>query len=100
MKIKLDENIGSRGSNLLAERGHDVSTVREQGLSGAPDEVIFQVCATEGRVLITLDRDFGEVLRFPPEKSAGIVDFGPRPPSQPATFTQPLDGFPDGRRGA
>jgi predicted nuclease of predicted toxin-antitoxin system len=80
VKIKLDENIGSRGSNLLAERGHDVSTVRQQGLSGAPDEVIFQVCATEGRVLITLDRDFGEVLRFPPEKSAGIVilDLGPR----------------------
>ena len=73
MKIKLDENIGTRGSKLLAERAHDVSTVRDQKLSGAPDENIFAVCAAEGRVLITLDRDFGEVLRFPPEQSAGIV---------------------------
>lgn len=80
MKIKLDENIGTRGSKLLAERAHDVSTVRDQKLSGAPDENIFAVCAAEGRVLITLDRDFGEVLRFPPEQSAGIVilDLGPR----------------------
>ena len=80
MKIKLDENIGTRGSELLAERAHDVSTVRDQKLSGAPDENIFAVCAAEGRVLVTLDRDFGEVLRFPPEQSAGIVilDLGPR----------------------
>ena len=80
MKIKLDENIGARGSELLSERGHDVSTVRDQKLSGAPDETIFAICAAEGRVLITLDRDFGEVLRFPPEQSAGIVilDLGPR----------------------
>ena len=29
MKIKLDENIGARGSERLAERAHDVSTVRD-----------------------------------------------------------------------
>jgi predicted nuclease of predicted toxin-antitoxin system len=80
VKIKLDENIGSRGSGFLAEQGHDVETVYSEGLSGSADEIIFHVCATEGRVLITLDRDFGEVLRFPPEESAGIVilDLGPR----------------------
>jgi hypothetical protein len=34
----------------------------------------------EERVLVTLDRDFGEVLRFPPDQGAGIVilDLGPR----------------------
>lgn len=31
--------------------------------------------AAEVRVLVTLDRDFGEVLRFPPEATAGIVVF-------------------------
>jgi hypothetical protein len=44
------------------------------------DQNLFEVCAAEGRALITLDRDFGEVLRFPPEKGAGIIilDVGPR----------------------
>jgi len=33
----------------------------------------------EARALVTLDRDFGQVTRFPPEKSAGIIvlDVGP-----------------------
>jgi hypothetical protein len=34
---------------------------------------LFALCVKEGRVLVTLDHDFGQVLRFPPESSAGIV---------------------------
>src|SRR5882724_5895350 len=48
-------------------------TVPEQKLSGAPDKTIFQVCASERRVLVTLDRDFGQVRRFPPKQTAGIA---------------------------
>jgi hypothetical protein len=73
MKIKLDENIGRRGVALLTSAGHDVLTVREQNLQGARDETLFKVCAGEDRVLITLDHDFGQVLRFPPEQSAGLI---------------------------
>lgn len=79
MKVKLDENIGRRGFELLSGEGHDVSTVREQGLGGASDEMLYRICARERRVLITLDRDFGQTLRFPPEGSAGIVVLDPGP---------------------
>ena len=30
-------------------------------------------CRQEGRVIVTLDHDFGQTLRFPPEATAGIV---------------------------
>lgn len=73
MKIKLDENIGQRGVGLLRAAGHDVMTTTDQDLGGAQDEILFRVCAEEGRVLITLDHDFGQVLRFPPEQSAGLI---------------------------
>lgn len=65
--------MGRRGQALLAAAGHDVSTVLEQELTGASDEVIFKICADEGRALVTLDHDFAQVLRFPPHLSAGIV---------------------------
>jgi predicted nuclease of predicted toxin-antitoxin system len=57
----------------LRKAGHDVLTVRDQGFQGATDDKIFHVCADEQRTLITLDHDFGQVLRFPPDESAGIV---------------------------
>ncbi|MBF0168021.1 MAG: DUF5615 family PIN-like protein [Alphaproteobacteria bacterium] len=92
MKIKLDENIGRRGLSLLKEAGHDVMTVVEQMLGGASDVKLFNVCAEEERVLVTLDHDFGQVLRFPPEKSAGLVILEP---SEPVTRQSLLDRLRD-----
>ena len=73
MRLKTDENIGRRAVELLRAAGHDVMTVREQNLAGKPDQAIFHACCAERRTLITLDRDFGEPLRFPAEFSAGVV---------------------------
>jgi predicted nuclease of predicted toxin-antitoxin system len=73
VKIKADENIGGSGVAILKQGGHDVMTVREQGLAGSADERIFQACTDEGRTLVTMDRDFGNVRRFPPKQTAGIV---------------------------
>ena len=73
MKLKLDENLGNLGRDLLQSAGHDVSTVALQQLSGRPDTDIYAVCLDEQRILVTLDRDFGETMRFPPEATAGIV---------------------------
>lgn len=80
MKFKLDENIGRHGLDLLSAAGHDVMTVRDQALGGATDEKLFEICSSEGRALITLDHDFGQVTRFPPATSTGIVilEAGPR----------------------
>jgi predicted nuclease of predicted toxin-antitoxin system len=68
-------------------------TVRDQNLQGAKDEVLFDVCAGENRALITLDHDFGHVLRFPPERTAGIVvlELGARATHQ--SLLDRLSGF-------
>jgi predicted nuclease of predicted toxin-antitoxin system len=73
MKVKLDENLGALGRDLLERDGHDVSTVADQQLSGAGDEKLYEVCSREGRALVTLDHDFGHVTRFPPELGGGIA---------------------------
>ncbi len=83
MKFKLDENLGTSGEVLLTAAGHDVATVRGEGLGGAADDVILAKCREEGRSPITLDHDFGHVLRFPPEDGPGIVILEPGPRATP-----------------
>jgi Domain of unknown function (DUF5615) len=80
MRFNLDENLSRAVAGLFRSAGHDAMRVREQGLQAAPDERVFEIAAREGRIPITLDRDLGQVLRFPPDASAGIViiDAGPR----------------------
>ncbi|MBD2773685.1 DUF5615 family PIN-like protein [Iningainema tapete] len=74
MNIKLDENLGSlRVATWLRMAGHDVTTVREQGLISAPDEELIDVCRSEDRCLVTADRGFGNRIRYNPAEYAEIV---------------------------
>lgn len=82
MKFKLDENFGTRTQHLFVAQGHDVQTVRSQGLQGTSDGNLFSVCQSERRCLVTLDLDFSDVIRFPPSQTSGIVVLRlPRNPS-------------------
>lgn len=77
MKIKLDENLGERGRRMFADAGHDVATVKEEGLEGESDRLLIQACGNESRCFVTLDLDFSNTLVFPPEDYAGICVLRP-----------------------
>ena len=82
MKFKLDENFGTRTQRLFHAAGHEVQTVREEGLQGCSDQHLYEVCCAEQRCLVTLDLDFANVMRFPPAETNGIaVVRVPRNPS-------------------
>jgi len=73
MRLKLDENFDVQLVPVLRNAGFDVETVRDEGLSGAADEAIYQVCRDSRRALVTPDLDFANPFRYPPEPTAGIV---------------------------
>lgn len=75
MKVKLDENLPASLAELLRSHGHDVATVRDENLSGASDVRLVKASAAERRVLLTYDREFADVRRYPPGTHAGIVVF-------------------------
>ena len=73
MKLKLDENLDVRLAVILRQAGHEVTTVRDQGLAGIDDKELYRHCVSEARTLVTLDLDFANVLRYPPESGSGII---------------------------
>ncbi len=77
MRLKLDENLGRLIAQTFREAGHDVSTVQDQGLGGIQDEALYERCRQDRRCLVSLDLDFSNVLRFPPEPTAGLAVLRP-----------------------
>lgn len=73
MKLKLDENLDVRLAVILRQAGHEAATVRDQGLAGIDDQALYRHCASEARILVTLDLDFANVLRYPPESGSGVI---------------------------
>ena len=62
MRFLLDENLSPVLAELLAAASHDTIHVRDLGLLTAADRVVLERARTEGRVLISADTDFGELL--------------------------------------
>jgi len=93
MKFKLDENFGPTIHEVFQRRGLDCQTVLGEGLGGADDPTILAATVAEDRILVTLDRDFTNVLLYPPEATAGVavVRLGRRASGQ--LLASALDSF-------
>jgi len=82
MKIKLDQNLSQYLRDDLTALNHNVDTVLEQGLSGAPDPEVLKAATSHDRLLFTLDNDFLDLKRYPLDSHSGVMVF--RPPRQGA----------------
>jgi hypothetical protein len=66
MRFKIDENLHDDVAEALRTHGHDVQTVFEEGLRGHADAEVAEAARREGRVVVTLDLDFGKHPRISP----------------------------------
>ena len=73
MKFKIDENLPPEVATLLTSAGHNAETVFDEGLVGATDQNIIEVCTDESRALVTLDLDFSNVRAYPPKDHSGLI---------------------------
>lgn len=75
MKLKLDENLPAELMTDVRSLGHEIDSVSDEGLEGAPDNVVLAKARDEGRVLLTLDKGIGDIRAYKPTDYAGIVLF-------------------------
>lgn len=62
MNFLVDNALWPRVAELLKAAGHDAVHVRDRAQHQAEDEVIFELAAADGRVLVSADTDFGTIL--------------------------------------
>ena len=75
MRILADENFPGPVIRSLREQGHDVLSARES-LQGVGDAEILARAQAEGRLVVTFDKDFGELAyRFGLSAASGVVLF-------------------------
>jgi predicted nuclease of predicted toxin-antitoxin system len=83
VRFLFDENL-SVAVAIWAETtlSFDVLGARAAGLSGKSDREVRQYALDHERILVTLDADFGNLLRFSPRGTPGVIWLRPRPPTE------------------
>ncbi|AFY61557.1 DUF5615 family PIN-like protein [Synechococcus sp. PCC 6312] len=62
MRFLLDQDVYALTARFLIGLGNDVVLVSQLGLSQASDEQILQTAQGQNRILITRDRDYGNLV--------------------------------------
>jgi len=73
MKVVVDENVSYGLVERLRLRGHEVISVVELGEGRMADDDVYRMILKEQSALITRDHHFTNPLRFPAEKTKGII---------------------------
>ena len=72
MKFLIDESSGRAIVDFLRQAGHDVVSVAEESL-GLPDLAVISFAENSGRILVTNDKDFGEMIYRQGHSHCGVV---------------------------
>lgn len=83
IRVKIDEQLSQILKDPVREAGYEVSTVLDQGLSGKLDEELWPIVQKEGCFLITADKEFGDIRRYPPGTHVGVLLLRPDNESLP-----------------
>jgi len=62
LKFLLDQDIYAGTLRFVEGLGHDVVPVSQRGLSQAEDETLLRLAQEQGRIFVTRDRDFGNLV--------------------------------------
>jgi predicted nuclease of predicted toxin-antitoxin system len=81
LSVLANENFPGEAVKALRARGHDVAWVRTDA-PGSTDQDVLARAVSEGRILVTFDKDFGELaFRAGLPASSGVVLFRISPAS-------------------
>lgn len=92
MRFLANENFPLASVLRLREAGHDITSVVEIS-AGMKDVIVLDRAAREERILLTFDRDYGELIyrrKLPPPSGVIYLRFAPATPEEPFAMISAL----------
>lgn len=75
MKFLADMGVSPLTVKALSQQGYDAIHLSEEGLFYLPDSLIMSKAKDEGRIILTFDLDFGELLAFSRDSLPSVIIF-------------------------
>jgi len=72
LKFLVDVGVGRKVERWLIENGYDASAVRDIDPK-AKDVDILKIASSESRIVITMDKDFGELICYSGKTHASVL---------------------------
>jgi predicted nuclease of predicted toxin-antitoxin system len=70
-----NENIPKPSITLLRENGFIIESIQEKA-AGVSDETVFQIAIHQNLIILTFDRDYGELIfKYAQENPPGVIYF-------------------------
>ena len=83
MRLLFDENLSAVSANWARSAlGVNVVDARTAGLGRSADAGVRKFAIETDRILVTLDGDFANLVRFSPADTLGIIWLRARPPTE------------------
>ena len=73
LKFMIDANMPRLVMRNLNDLGYDTVDIRDIEKPGIDDDRIFELAQQEGRIILTRDQDFGNIILYPLETHKGII---------------------------
>jgi uncharacterized protein with PIN domain len=94
MRFLFDQSTDRRLAPYLRQAGHDVTVIAADYPPSLPDDAVLTIAQREQRVLITEDRDFGELVFRHRHAHSGVI-YWRLPPMELAAKIARLSGLLD-----
>lgn len=73
MKILADHCVFGKTVHLLQKAGHEVIRLKDIASASSEDDTVASLAVSNNAILLSNDKDFADIIKYPPKEHSGII---------------------------